>query len=195
MAENLKSTKYADGTTIANITDNTVWANLDDNNTDKASCYYSLDYGYLYNYAAVTNGTPYDGTNNVQGVCPNGWHVPSDDEWKTLETYLGMSQTEADELGLRGTNEGGKLKETGTTHWNSPNTGATNESGFSALPGGYRKNSDGTNTDMGSLAVWWMPDEYSTNGAYYRSLSYDASTIYRQVGAKSSGASIRCVKD
>ena len=129
MAENLKVTCYRNGDAIPNITDGTTWASL----STGAYCEYNNDinnvatYGRLYNWYAVTDS---------RNIAPAGWHVPSDAEWKQLEMYLGMSQSEADATGWRGTDEGGKLKEVGTMHWNSPNTGATNESGFTALPGG-----------------------------------------------------------
>lgn len=132
MAENLKVTHYRNGDVIPNVTDGPTWAGL----TTGAYCEYDNNvasvatYGRLYNwYAAV----------DTRNIAPDGWHVPSDEEWKQLETYLGMSQAEADAIGLRGSDEGGMLKETGTSHWDSPNTGATNESGFTALPGGHRR--------------------------------------------------------
>ena len=120
MAKNLKTTKYNDNTAIPGVTNNTTWAN----STFPAYCWYNNNgaayknlYGALYNWHTVDSGN----------FCPVGWHVPSDDEWKTLEMYLGMSQSDADGEGIRGTDEGGKLKETGNTHWESPNRGATNE--------------------------------------------------------------------
>ena len=133
MAENLKVTHYRNGDIIPNVTNNFEWAYL----STGAWCVHDNDgsyantYGYLYNWYAV---------NDIRNIAPEGWHVPTDEEWKELEMYLGMSQTEADDTGYRGTNEGGKLKEAGTTHWETPNTGATNETGFSALPGGCRSN-------------------------------------------------------
>ncbi len=144
MAENLKTTRYADGSAIPHVEGTTEWDNL--TVTDKAYCWYNNStanrdtYGGLYTWAAAMNGAASSDANpsGVQGVCPDGWHLPSDAEWKELEMFLGMSQAEADDTGWRGTDEGGKLKEAGTTHWNSPNTGATNESGFTALPGGCR---------------------------------------------------------
>ena len=98
------------------------------------------NYGGLYTWAAAMDGSTSSSTNpsGVKGVCPDGWHLPSDAEWKELEISLGMSQADADNTGFRGTDEGGKLKETGTAHWKSPNSGATNESRFTALPGGLR---------------------------------------------------------
>ena len=131
MAENLKVTRYNNEDSIPHITDPGMWAELNsgaysiyENDTNNVSIY-----GLLYNWHAVTDN---------RKIAPVGWHVPTDDEWKELEMYLGMSQSDADDVGWRGTDEGGKLKETGTAHWISPNTGATNESGFTALPSGNR---------------------------------------------------------
>jgi len=187
MAENLKVTHYRNGNTIPNVTDATEWENL---NTG-AYCNYDNDasnattYGSLYNWYAV---------NNNRNIAPAGWHVPSDAEWKILEMYLGMSQSEADDTGWRGTDEGGKLKEAGTEHWNSPNTGATNESGFSSLPGGYR-NHDGTYDYISILAFFWSSTEYSSIGAWRRHLHYDTSRVHRDHASKRSGFSVRCVRD
>jgi uncharacterized protein (TIGR02145 family) len=188
MAENLKTTKYDDGTVIPNVTDPTAWCNI----TSGAYCIYENDinnapiYGHLYNFYAVLD---------TRKLCPAGWHVPSDDEWKTLEMYLGMT-VGLDDIGERGTTEGGKLKETGYEHWFSPNEGATNESGFTALPGSFR-NSQGVTvagfypkTLSDQNAVWWT----STEG-YYRALHHYNSTIYRYYYWYSNGFSVRCIKD
>jgi uncharacterized protein (TIGR02145 family) len=149
MAENLKVTHYRNGEAIPNITSNSEWAGLssgaycayDNNNSNIAT------YGLLYNWYTVVDS---------RNIAPAGWHVPTDEEWKQLEIYLGMSQSDADKPGLRGSDEGGKLKETGTAHWHSPNIGATNSSGFSALPGGCRDfNFTGAYEGMGELGNWW----------------------------------------
>jgi uncharacterized protein (TIGR02145 family) len=127
-------------------------------------------------------------------IAPEGWHVPSDAEWKQLEIDIGMSQEDADATNWRGTDEGGKLKEFGTAHWDSPNTGATNMSGFTALPGGYRSAYGGYNT-MGSGARFWSSTEYLSDGGYYRWLEYTYSQSYRMGILLGSGLSVRCVKD
>jgi len=114
MAENLRITKYYDGTDIPIVYDYTTWANL----TFGAYCRFSNYESYLFNWFAV----------NTVKLYPTGWHVPSDSEWTILSTYLGGESV-----------AGGMIKETGTTHWRSPNTGATNESGFSAIAGGARE--------------------------------------------------------
>lgn len=109
--------------------------------------------------------------------------------------YLGMSQSDADTTGWRGTDEGGKLKETGTTHWNSPNTGATNESGFSALPGGYRYYYDGKFYGIGYGAIYWSSTESNSGNAWGRTLHYDYSDVFRSYYYKRNGVSIRLVRD
>ena len=109
---NLKTTKYRNGDVIYFVTDSATWGEL----STAAYCYYddiktnSTDYGALYNWYAV---------NDSRNIAPAGWHVPTDDDWKELEMYLGMSQSEADDIDYRGTDEGGNVKETGTEHWNS----------------------------------------------------------------------------
>lgn len=176
MAENLKVTKYNDGTAIPNVTNGTTWANL----TTGAYCWYNNEinnkssYGALYNWYAV----------NTAKLCPAGWHVPSDAEWTTLTTYLGGEDI-----------AGGKMKETGTTHWEFPNTGATNGSGFSALPGAYRFY-NGYFNDVGYTGYWWSATESSTTtSAWYRDLSYIYSSVYRYYINKELGFSVRCVCD
>jgi len=108
--------------------------------------------------------------------------------------YLGMSQSEANEVGFRGTDEGGKLKETGTSHWNSPNTGATNESGFSALPGGDR-NDVGSYGFMGCYATFWSSTVGMSSHTWIRLLSYDSSEVAHYSFFKKRGYSVRCVRD
>jgi uncharacterized protein (TIGR02145 family) len=183
MAENLKVTRYRNGDAIPNVTDSATWTGL----TTGAYCEYDNDvnnvatYGRLYNWFAVGDS---------RHIAPAGWHVPTDAEWKQLEMYLGMSQADADAQGWRGTDEGGKLKETGTTHWISPNTGATNESGFTALPGGV---GSGGYDGMGGYAVFWSSSV--TYGAWLRYLKYDYSEVFRDDGDKRDGFSVRCIKD
>ena len=187
MMENLKVTHYRNGDPIPNVTDNTQWYGL----TTGAYCDYNnapgnvATYGRLYNWYAVVDS---------RNIAPEGWHVPSDAELKQLEMYLGMSQAEADATGWRGTDEGGKLKEAGTTHWLAPNTGATNESGFSALPGGYRS-TNGTFYSMGIYATFWSSTEGSSYSAWYRYLNCDYSQVARGFSSKRYGFSVRCVRD
>ena len=188
MAENLKVTHYRNGDAIPNITDNTEWKNL----TSGAYCNYDNDDSYISTYGSLYN---WYAVNDRRNIAPEGWHVPTDDEWKQLEMYLGMSQSQADGAGWRGTDEGGKMKETGTVHWNSPNTGAANENGFSALPAGYRSYY-GNFDNVGSLAYFWSATESSSYSAWYRNLFYGNSGISRYYfGYKRYGFSVRCVRD
>ncbi|MFC1725510.1 FISUMP domain-containing protein [candidate division KSB1 bacterium] len=188
MVENLKVTRYRNGETIPNVTDNTEWGSLStgaystyDNNASNADTY-----GNLYNWYAVNDG---------RNIAPEGWHVPTDEEWKELEMYLGISQSEANGTEWRGTNEGSKLKEAGTAHWKSPNEGATNESGFSALPGGYRDSDYGFYNKMGEHAHFWSSNEGSSSiYAWARILSYGYSGVYRYSTNKCYGFSVRCIK-
>ena len=190
MKENLKTTHYANGTAIPLVTDNTAWANLGDNNTDDAYCYYNNDanseYGALYTWAAAMNGTGSSIANpsGVQGVCPAGWHLPSDAEWTELNDYLGGTSV-----------AGGKLKETGTTHWNSPNTGATDESGFSALPGGIRHHNNGSFNSIYQGGACFSTTEVSGTNTWSHELSYSSAEAFRYNINKSYGCSVRCLRD
>ena len=138
------------------------------------------EYGGLYQWDEMMQ---YVTTQGTQGICPDGWHIPTDDEWTTLVDFLGGSIV-----------AGGKMKEAGTTHWNSPNTGATNSSGFTALPGGYR-NSGGTFSYLGSYAYFWSSTEYDTPIAWTRLLSYDVGGVSRGFNHKVYGFSVRCLQD
>ncbi len=185
--ENLATTKYNDGTDIPLVTNGGVWSLL----TSAGYCWYNNDsatyggtYGALYNWYAVNTGN----------LCPSGWHVPTDNEWKTLEMYLGMTQAQADDMDWRGTDEGGKLKETGTTHWTSPNTGATNASGFTALPGGLRIE-DGGFYHLNNLGCWWSATEYLSIAAWRRYLANSNDKIDRNPTLKGFGYSVRCLRD
>lgn len=153
----------------------------------KASKNYST-YGVLYNWNAAMNGETSSTTNpsGVQGACPSGWHLPSDAEWTQLTDYLGGESV-----------AGGKLKEIGTTHWTSPNTSATNEIGFTALPGGARINYGGTFTFMfiGEDGRWWSATEDDATHAWYRDMGNYGSSVNRMVYSKNAGFSVRCVKN
>jgi uncharacterized protein (TIGR02145 family) len=179
MAENLRTKKYNDNSDVTLITDPTIWAAR----STEAYCWYNNDeatykpiYGALYNWFAVNKGN----------LCPTGWHVPTDEQWTALTTTLGGESV-----------AGGKLKEDGTTHWLSPNTGATNESGFKALPGGYRYRLNGTFADVGKLSYWWSSTEYiydATKG-YYREMFNDQASVFREGAAKTAGKYVRCLKN
>ena len=133
-------------------------------------------YGYLYDWETALD------------VCPAGWHLPSDAEWTELTDYLGGSSI-----------AGGKLKATGTIEagtglWYAPNTGATNETGFTALPGGYRYY-NGAFYDVGENGNWWSSTEYSTSDAWPRHLYYDGGNVSRGGNDKGLGFSVRCLRD
>ncbi len=180
MAENLKTSKYSDGTTIPNITDNTQWQN----NTTGAWSYYNNEvtnnakYGKLYNWYAVSPTT-----NGNKNVCPTGWHVPTDAEWTVLTDYLG-GETVA----------GGKMKEVGTTNWNSPNTGATNTSLFTGLPGGWRQGF-GFYRDLGGNGNWWSFTQDDSYVALARALNGNNGDAIRGPIDKRGGSSVRCLRD
>ena len=187
MAQNLKVTHYRNGEAIPKITDNTEWLNL----ITGAYCNYNnspdsaATWGCLYNWYAV---------NDTRKIAPAGWHTPTDEEWNELEIFLGISRAEADTAVTRGTDEGGKLKESGTTHWASPNIGATNASGFTALPAGDRYY-DGHFDNLRYYAIFWSSTGYDSDYAWDRHLYYDTSEVYRKDFSKRDGFSVRCVRD
>jgi len=181
MVENLKTTKYNDGTEIPPITDNTEWKNT----TAAAYCWYGNEitnkdpYGALYNWYAVNTGK----------LCPQGWHVPSESEWTVLVNFLGGESV-----------AGGKLKTTGTIEegdglWYQPNVDATNETGFSALPGGAR--GGGGFSDINWGGIWWTSTAYPSDRAYYFYINnYNGTVGDSDTGiAKYNGYSVRCLKN
>ena len=188
MDRNLKVTRYPDGTYIHFVDDETAWKDLADNNTDDAYCYYdnniTSEYGALYTYAAAIADNWERDNSEGQGICPDGWHLPTDAEWTVLTDFLG---------GL--TVAGGKMKETGTLHWESPNTDATNESGFTALPGGYRDGNRGDFLFADNDGYWRSDSEISSTGSWIRCLEYLSSSVRRSNLIKSSGFSVRCMRD
>lgn len=177
MAENLKVTKYRNGDVIPLVTDNIAWGQL---NTG-AYCNPINDvnnvpvYGRLFNFYVVAD---------ARNVCPTGWHVPGDNEWSILVAYLGGYAV-----------AGGKMKETGKEHWTGSNTEATNESGFTALPSGFRA-SDGSGFGvLGYNCYWWAKTEYTVNEAYERYLNFGSEVILSSWSTKRYGYSVRCVRD
>jgi len=186
---NLDVTTYRDGTPIPQVTDPTQWANL----TTGAWCYYNnttangTTYGKLYNWYAVAG--IYDAASATnpalrKQLAPQGWHIPTDAEWTILTDFLGGA-----------TVAGGKMKSTGTSLWLSPNTAATNESGFTGLPAGSRSGGSGTFESIGSDGIWWSSSELNTAGAWYRGLSYGNGNAYRNGINKVFGFSVRCLRD
>jgi len=182
MAENLKTTKYNDGTAIpygagnlgcSLITPAYAWIN---NNTDNKDTY-----GALYNCYAV----------NTNKLCPNGYHMPSDAEWKTLEMALGMTQTAADATQWRGTDQGTQMK--ATSGWINSG-GGTNTSGFSALPAGYRNPYNCSDWPY-SQGNWWSSTQGSVEASWFRRMESGYANVYRSYAGWTCGMSVRCVKD
>jgi uncharacterized protein (TIGR02145 family) len=200
MKENLNFGTYA-AITTPQVAGTKFCQNL--SGVNDASC----PFGGLYEWtnmmsgSATCNGTgapPNDKCpTNVQGLCPAGWHVPSHYEWTTLEKNVGTNPGafpyDITTTGVwLGTDEGGNLKQTGTTNWTTPNTGATNSSGFLALPGGY--SGGGSFYYVGNYGYWWSATESGGN-AWYRDLGYTEARVYRNPSSKAYGFSVRCVKD
>lgn len=176
MAENLEVTHYRNGTALPNITDNISWGGLItgaycNNQNDTAN---AAIYGRLFNWYAV---------NDSRNIAPAGSHVPTNAEWQTLIDYLGGEWV-----------AGGKMKEAGITHWINPNADATNESGFSALPGGIRTDL-GYYGGIGYQALFWSITEYDSDNALSLELAYDFAAALREYDPKTCGFSVRCVKD
>ncbi len=169
--------------------------NQTDNSTFEKYCYDNNTsncdtYGGLYQWDEMMQ---YSTTEGIQGICPTGWHLPTDTEWKTMEMHLGMSQAQADATGYRGTDEGDKLKEAGTTHWTSLNTGATNSSGFTGLPGGYR-GTGGYFYHLTSYARFWSSSENGSDRCL-RLLNDNHAQVARTNLIDAYGISVRCVQD
>jgi uncharacterized protein (TIGR02145 family) len=176
MAENLTTVRYRNGDSIRLVNDPIEWgtlvtgaySNYNNNQTN------SGEYGRLYNWYAV---------NDSRNLAPAGWHVATDADWTVLTTYLG------------GTNvAGGKLKESGSAHWISLNEASNNETGFTALPGGYRYYT-GTYELIDDFGFWWSATEASASNGWYRYILSAGSAVYRHNLTKKMGASVRCVKD
>jgi len=189
MAENLKVTHYRNGDAIPNVTDDDDWVDL----STGAYCAYGntesnvKTYGYLYNWYAV---------NDSRDIAPAGWHVPTDEEWKTLEMVLGMSQSEADDTGYRGTHEGSKLAGRADL-WDDgdlEDDAAFDASGFSALPAGYRSYS-GSFYYLGLSAQFWSSTGGNSNSAWPRFLDYAHSVIARNYYSGQNGFSVRLLRD
>lgn len=193
MAENIKVTKYPNGNPIPHLVGTGPWSELESNNTDDAFCYLNNNangeadiFGALYTWAAAMGDDAVSSSSipsGVQGICPDGWHLPSLAEWEQLINYLEGADY-----------AGGKLKEIGTQHWNSPNTGATNESGFTALPGNYM-NGSGFGL-AGRNGHFWSSTQGSSN-YYARMLNLSYSQIEAYLGDyyKNYGRSVRCLRN
>jgi uncharacterized protein (TIGR02145 family) len=190
MAENLRTTRYTDNTEIELITDDTKWSST----PSPGYCWYENNknifesiYGAYYNWLTVYTAR----------LCPAGWHVPSDSEWKTLEMSLGMTQEQADAENQRGTTEGAQLKEAGITNWLPGGGVGTNQSGFTGLPGGFRSVYTGLFSDEGLAANWWSSTGYYPVGniAYCRVLNSSSPGIQRYPQNINFGMNVRCVRN
>ena len=177
MLENLRTTKYRNGDPILEVTDMSTWVNK----FSGAFCWYNNDpvrykghYGALYNWKAVVD---------PRSISPKGWHVPSDDEWTVLENYLGGKS-----------DAGSKLKEADTSHWKSPNMGANNKSGFTALPGGCCA-VVGIFDRVDTHGFWWSSTPFDAEHAWFRNLSYIVPIIHRNNYFMQGGFSVRCIQD
>ena len=177
--KNLDVDRFRNGDAIPHARTDEEWKAAGERG-EPAWCYYNNDaengriYGKLYNWYAV---------NDARGLAPTGWHIPTDEEWTTLTNYLGGEDV-----------AGGKMKSTGTAYWNSPNTDATNDSGFSALPGGFR-NSDGSFVSSRNYSFFWSAAEDLTGLAWGRGLDRSNGYVDRDYDGKSFGASVRCLRD
>jgi uncharacterized protein (TIGR02145 family) len=178
MAENLKTTIYRNGDPISQVANKSSWEALDNG----AYCYFNNDaskdcpYGKLYNWYAVSDS---------RNICPNGWHVPTESDWVVLENYLGGFGA-----------AGGKMRSTGTQYWLTANAGATNESGFSGLPGGYRSSGVTDFYNFGNNAIWWSSTSFGAEFARYRgTLNTGNGQLFFGAGVKINGYSVRCIKD
>ncbi len=171
------------------------------NGTIEKYCYANNEancdiYGGLYEWPEAMQ---YVTTEGAQGICPVGWHIPTDNEWKILEgtvdSQYPVGDPEWDGTGWRGLDAGGNLKEEGTSHWNSPNTGATNSSGFTGLPGGYRSRYSGSFGHLGYYGYFWSSSQNDAFIAWLRYLVYNSAYVYRHYYFKEYGFSVRCLKD
>jgi uncharacterized protein (TIGR02145 family) len=199
MASNLKVTRWPDGTLIPRVEEQADWYEF--SLYTQAYCWYEnyaatgTIHGALYTWPAAMYimGEDEIGSGDIQGVCPDGWHLPDDSEWKELEMYLGMNGTEVELEKWRGTDEGGKLKHGGTQYWKSPNSGSTDESCFCALPSGWRDGA-GYFKNLGTATRFWS-SSIRGDYAWVRQLDYNSSQIYRGTKGLYEGLSVRCVKD
>ena len=193
MAENLKVTHYRNGEEIPTGFNDSGWINLNDTETGAYAVYNddpvnAETYGNLYNWYAVDDS---------RGVCPEDFHIPTDEEWMELEMYMGMSYEEAHDSDNRGTDQGSQLAGNADLWFSGSleNDPAFGSSGFTALPGGYRSYGNGYYIFVGEIGWFWSSTAYNNNRAWHRVLSYDNSDVNRSSIFKRSGSSVRCVGD
>jgi uncharacterized protein (TIGR02145 family) len=190
MKRNLDVDHYRNGDSIPKVKNSSDWTDL----KTGGWCYYNNDtnnreiYGKLYNWYAV---------NDLRGLAPEGWHVATDEEWKELEMCLGMTKSEADEFGWRGTDQGSQIA--GTSDLWSIGTLKKNKkfgiSHFSALPGGWQCSASGSVNGIGYICRWWTATQNNTKNAWYRHLDYRNADILRGINYLRNGFSVRCVRD
>ncbi|HMQ74979.1 MAG TPA: fibrobacter succinogenes major paralogous domain-containing protein [Flavobacteriales bacterium] len=186
MAENLRTATYRDGSSIPNVTDNTAWTQLNSG----AWCNHGNNaanddiYGKLYNWYTVVDPS---------GLCPQGWHVPTDAEWQQLEAALGMPIIELDSIGPRGSGVGTLLK--ASTFYDIHPPGGTNETGFTGTGGGWRLDGTGIFVSLGYHGFWWTDTAIDPDLSWFRSLSVTYTAVGRDSWSKRLGFSVRCVRD
>lgn len=199
MAQNLRTRHYRDGSEITTGLSSSEWEttqsgafgifNFEHQNAEGINSAEEMAeiYGLLYNGYAVSD---------TKGLCPDGWRVPSDQDWKTLEQNLGMTQADANSPGWRGknSNTGGKMKATGTVYWADPNEGATNESGLKGLPAGYRS-SDGRFAGIRYDGYFWSSSEENSGSLWSRLLHFESAEVNRNPHDKQIGFAVRCVRN
>ena len=201
MGENLKTTHYSDGSSLVN---GAGLGDINGNYTTKYCFDYNDDvlnidtYGKLYTWAAMMNGTSGNSTLPTQGVCPIGWHVPKTIDWNELQgvadTQYSVNDSEWLNSGYLGSDAGGNLKEDGNSHWNNPNAGGTNSSGFRALPAGYRMTT-GSYLYQGDNAFFWADEEQYTYHSWFRKLGYNNNMVFSGFYNKTNAFSVRCIQD
>jgi uncharacterized protein (TIGR02145 family) len=187
MKENLRTTHYNDGSSISTGLSNADWQTTTigayaDYNNDTAI---SSVYGRLYNWYAVANPS---------GLCPTGWHVMNEFDWNYLIKFIDLTADTTCNGCFQGSTVGGSMKETGLSHWITPNSGATNSSGFTGLAAGFRDNY-GSYMDLGVLGYWQSANQYSSTDSYYHALYYNKTNIFKSFIKKAYGVSVRCAQD
>ncbi|ASQ90700.1 hypothetical protein CHL67_06965 [Prosthecochloris sp. GSB1] len=189
MAENLVVKHYRNGDPIPEVRELDEWVALESGawSVQENAPEHGKLFGKLYNWYAV---------NDPRGLAPQGWRVPTEEDWRKLEQHLGMNPEELDGVEFRGKEEnvGGKLKETGSEHWDKPNTGATNETGFAARAGGYRDN-DGPFNFFGKYAAFWTATGAENGRVWFRGMTTTDQGVYRFSFNQKCGFSVRCVRD
>jgi uncharacterized protein (TIGR02145 family) len=192
MAENLHTSRYANGDLISTNLSNAEWINTNETQLGAWSYYgnntsYSCPYGKLYNWYACVD---------PRGLCPTGWNLPTDEDWNTLINFLDPNA----DGGNNYNSAGGLLKTEGTSqssfgYWSAPNTGASNSAGFSALPGGVREYAIGGYYALGTYGGWWSTSENNTNSAWARELNNYNEAAFRNFNMKQNGLSVRCWRE